>query len=76
MGKVHGSDIFTARAGIRNQISCIRDWLLLTGMPRETAYTVTLQMQELADAALRKAAERQVAQTSAQTQARETEPAP
>lgn len=57
--KVHGADIFTARSGIRNQISCIRDWLLLTDIDRETAYTVAMQMQELADAALRKTAERQ-----------------
>lgn len=59
MGKVHGSDIFTARGGIKRLIDCIRDWLLLTGMDRETAYTATMQMQELVDDALRKAAERQ-----------------
>lgn len=53
MGAKQGTDIFTARGGIKNQIACIRDWLLLTGIPREQAFTATMKMQELADDALR-----------------------
>lgn len=67
MGAKYGSDIFTARAGIKNQISCIRDWLLLTGMPRETAYTTAFRMQEIVDEALRKVAEAQKQEASRET---------
>ena len=53
MGAKQGTDIFTARAAIRRQVDSIRDWLLLTGIPREVAYVTTMRMQELADDALR-----------------------
>jgi hypothetical protein len=59
MGTVQGSDLFTARAGVKHQVECIRDWLMLAGLNRETAFTVTMKMQELADDALRQAAEKQ-----------------
>lgn len=76
MGEKLPVNVFVARAGVKRQIEGAREWLLLTELPRETVYTICMKMQELADAALRQAVERQAAETSAQKQARETEPAP